>query len=265
MISFSPVWAVVLRHARMIRRDLNFALGNFYWPLLDVLIWGFLGSWIQQTAASTQFHNYESAALLGILLWQVVGRGCNFIVLTFAEELWSHNLVNLFSLPLRITEWMCGVILFYCIGMFSSVLFCMLFIKLLYNVSLWYIFSTFLIFLPPLFLCGIWIGFTCLQIVVTLGRRGTELGFVFGWVFMPFSGAYYPIEVLPAWGQAISAFLPMSYVFQGMRKYVMHQEDPTIYLLKGYVMSSIYAVTALVLFVYFFNRSKRNGLARLVD
>ncbi len=43
MIAFAPIWAIVLRHTRMRRRDVNYILGNFYWPVPDILIWGFLG------------------------------------------------------------------------------------------------------------------------------------------------------------------------------------------------------------------------------
>ncbi|HEX2978552.1 MAG TPA: ABC transporter permease [Candidatus Babeliales bacterium] len=264
MISFAPIWAIVLRHMRMWKRDLNYLLSGFYWPLLDVLIWGFLGSWIQQSQ-TTQLPNYEAAALLGILLWQVVGRGCNIIGFALSEELWSNNIVNIFSMPLAITEWMIGVVLFYSIMMSITTIFCMFVIFMLYDVSIWYLLSTFMIFLPPLFFCGIWLGFTCMQVVITLGKRGTELGFVVGWFLMPFSGAYYPIEVLPRWGQMISSFLPMSYVFQGMRGYVMHQKDPTSYLIKGYALGILYAIGAIILFVYCFNRSKEKGLARLAD
>ncbi len=264
MISFAPIWAVALRHIRLWKRDPNLLLGGFYWPLLDILIWGFLGSWIQQSQA-TEFHNYEATALLGILLWQVVGRGCNVMVTSFSEELWSHNIVNLFSLPLQTAEWMCGAVLFTMIIMCMTSLFCMFAIFILYNLSPWYVLSKFLIFCPPLFFSCIWIGFTCLQIVVRLGKRGVELGLVFGWFLMPFSGAYYPVEVLPRWGQMISAWLPMSYVFQGMRRSLMHQQDPTPYLLKGYVLSILYATCATILFVYCFNRSKQKGLARLTD
>jgi ABC-2 type transport system permease protein len=153
----------------------------------------------------------------------------------------------------------------YGIMMAATSLFCMGFIALLYDLSIWQLFSTFLIFMPPLFFSGIWIGFTCLQIMIILGRRGTELGFVVVWFLLPFSGAYYPIEVLPSWGQAISQFLPMSHVFQGMRGYVMHHQDPTIYLLKGYALGILYAACAILVFIYCFNRSKQNGLARLVD
>lgn len=262
MISSASIWAVVLRHLHVWKRDLNVMLFGFYWPMLDILIWGFLGAWIQ---ATQQFHNYEAAALLGVLLWQIVGRGCNIMANAFCEELWSHNVVNLFSLPLRLSEWMLGVVMFYTIMMAMTTTFCMLVISALYNVSMWQLLSTFLIFVPPLFFCGIWLGFTCLQIIVTLGKRGVELGYVVGWFLMPFSGAFYAIDILPLWAQKISTCLPMSYVFQGMRAYLMQQQDPTPYLFKGYLLSILYATSSLILFVYCFNRSKRNGLARLTD
>jgi ABC-2 type transport system permease protein len=262
MISFSAIWAVTLRHTRMWRREYNHLIGLFYWPLLDIFTWGFLGSWIQQAA---QFNNYEAIAILSLLLWQVVGRGSNAIGFAFAEELWSNNVVNLFSLPLSIVEWILGVLLFGAMTITLTFLFGLFFISLLYNVSLWYIVSTFLIFFPPLFFSAIWFGFTCLQIIAMLGKRGVELGFVACWFFMPFSGAFYPIEVLPQWAQTVSAWLPMSYVFQGMRGYLMHQQDPTAYLIKGYAMSILYATIAILLFIYCFNRSKQKGLARLAD
>src|SRR5689334_9951208 len=103
MISISSMWAIAIRHIRLYRRDLNLFLASFYWPVLDILIWGFLGSWVAQSNVG-EFQNYETVALLGILLWQVVGRGCTIIGFAFAEELWSNNLVNLFCLPLALTE-----------------------------------------------------------------------------------------------------------------------------------------------------------------
>lgn len=263
-MSFAPIWAVVLRHMRMWRRDPNFLLGTLYWPLLDIIIWGFLGAWIQQ-AQITQFHNYEIAALMGILLWQVIGRGCNVMLFGLGEELWSHNVVNLFSLPLRISEWMMGIVVFNAIIMFITTTFCMFMMFVLYHLPMGYVISTFLMFVPPLFFSCLWIGFVGLSIIILLGRRGTELGFVFGWFLAPFSGAYYPIEVLPQWAQTISSYLPMSYVFQGMRAYVMHQQNPTSYLIKGYALSIFYAISTIILFIYCFNRSKQKGLARLAD
>ena len=98
MLSIKPIWAIVLRHLRLWRRDINILLFILYWPLLDIITWGYLGTWIGQFV---QFQNYETIALLGILLWQVVGRGCNIICSALCEELWSNSLINLFSTPLK--------------------------------------------------------------------------------------------------------------------------------------------------------------------
>lgn len=187
------------------------------------------------------------------------------MTLAFCEELWSRNVVNMFSLPLRMAEWICGVIMLYIIMISITSAICLLVVGLLYDVAMWHFTSVFLLFAPPLFFSSIWLGFTGLQIIVTLGRRGAELANVIIWFLLPFTGAFFPIEVLPAWGQKISACLPMSPVFEGMRKYVMHQEDPTPYLIKAYAFGISYAIIAVALFVYCFNRSKKKGLARLAD
>lgn len=264
MISFSSVWAIVLRHARLYKRDYSLLLSVFYWPLLDIIIWGFLGAWIAR-ANVAQFNNYESAALLGILLWQVVGRGCNILGFTLAVELWGNNQVNLFSMPLKLKEWVLGVIIFSFITMFATCLVGMLAIKALYTLSISSIVSTFLIFLLPLFLCTIWLGFSCISIFLLLGHRGIEVGFIFGWVLMPFSGAYYPIDILPIWAQRVSALLPMSYLFQGMRDYVMLDKSPLSTILFGSVLGLLYAIGGLILFRYCFENAKKNGLSRLTD
>lgn len=265
MICVSAIGGIFLRYARLLKRDINLVLTATYWPLLDIVIWGYLGSWIQKNQTATQFQNYETVALLGILLWQAVGRSSNIISFAFMEELWSNNLVNIFSLPLRITDWIVGILLWYAFMILLTCSASMLVIALLYNVAMSTILTTFLTFFPPLFFCGIWIGFMCLQIVALLGKRGIELSFVVAWFFLPFSGAYYPIDVLPSWGQTISKFLPMSYVFQAMRGQLMYQQDPTPLLVIGYLLSILYAVTAIALFIYCFNRSKEKGLARLAD
>ncbi len=45
----------------------------------------------------------------------------------------------------------------------------------------------------------------------------------------------------------------------------MYEQDPTSYLIKGYLLSIVYATIAIIVFVYCFNRTKQRGLARLAD
>ncbi len=264
MISLSAVWAIALRHLRLYKRDPNFLLINMYWPLLDIITWGFLGLWIAQSGTQT-FNNYEMVSLLGVLLWLIVGRGANTIAFGFTEEIWSNNILNLFSLPLRMAEWIGGIIVYFLTMMMLTISFSFLFIYSLYNVPMSGLLHNFLLFAGPLFFCAIWLGFIFLLIVTIMGKRGMELGFVSIWFLLPFSGAYYPIDILPAWGKAISSLIPMSYIFTAMRQFVGHQHNPLFNLMIGTIMSIVYAGGAIGLFIYAFNRSKQKGLVRLMD
>ena len=114
-------------------------------------------------------------------------------------------------------------------------------------------------------MCGVWVSFVALQIIVLLGKRSVELGYVAIWFLLPFSGAYYPVEVLPAWGQKISAVIPMSYIFQGMRAYLMDGQNPAFYIIQGSFMAVLYTALSVILFMYCFKYTKRFGLARLAD
>lgn len=264
MISWSPIWAVTLRHLRLYRRDPNLPFMIFYWPFLDILTWGFLGAWIQQSGIA-QFQNYELVALLGVLLWQIAGRGANAVSFALCEEIWQNNIINLFSLPIRMIEWVMGTILYFTFMVLTVGITNIACIYAFYDLPLAELLYNYILFFPPLFFCGIWLGFTCVQIIIVCGKRGIELAFVTIWFLLPFSGAYYPLEVLPAWGQRFAALFPLSYIFTGMRNYLMHGQNPGIYLVKGYIMSIAYAMFAIALFIYLFNRSKQKGLARLTD
>jgi ABC-2 type transport system permease protein len=240
-------------------------LSNLYWPLQDVVFWGFLGSWIEQSNNLFGANNYKFVALLALLLWQQIGRGSNIMIGVFSEELWSNNIVNLFSLPLKITEYMFGLVLCYIMMISFSAIFCMLFMAILYNINLFSIASNFLLFFIPFLICGITFGFMALSIIISFGKRGTELGYILTWCLLPFSGAYYPTSVLPVWGQKVSACFPMSYLFQAVRECLLYQKDPTINIIKGVSLAILYLAIAVTIFIYCFNRSKKNGLNRLID
>lgn len=262
-MEFQHCWAIVLRHARLWMRDVNLILVTLYWPLLDVLIWGFIGSWMQR--GQNTHADYTAICLFAILLWQTTARSSIIIASTFIEEVMAYNLVNLFSLPLRISEWITGIILFDCILMAITNVYCMGLISLFYNISLIKMLWVVLLFAPPLFLSGIALGFFCLQIIASLGKRAQELAFILSWFFAPLCGAFYPLDILPLWIQQISYCFPMAYAFEGMRNYMIHGINPVTYIGVAYGLSFLYLAVAITLFIVLFNRTKVKGLARLSD
>jgi ABC-2 type transport system permease protein len=264
MVSLHSIWALTLRYLHLFFHDTNVKISTFYWPFLDIVLWGFLGSWLQNTHVSG-FEHYQIVVLLCIVVWQIVARSAQFVFRCFLEELWTRNLVNIFSLPISLPEWIASMIIYSGIMTIITALFCVVLMALFYNISWWYLVSTLLLFAPPLFISGICLGFICLQSLAYFGKRADEIGWVLSWFFAPFSGAFYPLDILPSWAQQISACVPMSYAIEGMRNYLMLREDPTPYLVKAYLMSIAYAAIAIVIFAWLFQRAKQKGLVRLFN
>ena len=262
-MKFSSVWAIVLRHTRLWMRDLNLIMVTLYWPFLDVLIWGFLGAWMQKIQTTGQ--NFEIVFLLGILLWQVVARTACWVAASFDEEIQAGNLINLFTLPLHISEWIAGIVLFSSMLTLATAIYCIGLMMCFYSISFWQMLSMFIMFAPPLFICGIWLGFLGLQVLVSCGKRGREVIYIFAWAAAPFCSAFYPREVLPHWAQIISYCLPMSYIFEAMRSYLLRGTNPWPAVFLGLIMALIYAGSAIIIFIHLFNKSKQKGLARLSD
>lgn len=263
-MEFRHIWAVTLRHIRLWVKDPNLIMMTFYWPLLDVLIWGFLGSWVTQLQQSSTV-NYENIFLFSILLWQTNCRACFTTVMGFVEELWSNNLINLFTLPLKLSEWVAGILTFSLVMSIVNAVYCMIVLKLLYTISLAKILIVFALFGPALFITGIWLGFLSLHIIAYFGKRAQELAWVLAWGLSPICGVFYPINVFPSWIQKISYCIPMTYIFEGMREYVIKGRFPAQSLAYGYGLAVIYATIAIGIFVVIFNYSKTKGLARLSD
>src|SRR3990167_4937390 len=88
----------------------------FFWPALDIFLWGMTSVWIQHT--EQEFPKLAIAILTGLVFWQIVWRSNYEIAVNMLQEFWNRNLVNLFSTPLKLSEWIVAMMLY---GMFKIV------------------------------------------------------------------------------------------------------------------------------------------------
>jgi ABC-2 type transport system permease protein len=79
----------------------------FYWPSLDIVVWGLTISAMQKQGQAPLIQVF--LIVFGTILWFAMWRGQGEITVNFLEELWSENLTNLFASPLRVAEWMVGL------------------------------------------------------------------------------------------------------------------------------------------------------------
>lgn len=255
------VEAMVLRHMYNFRHNMDRVFDSFYWPAMDILLWGLTSAYLidQGNAIS----NIVLILLSGLVYWQVVWRSQYEITVNLLEEMWSNNLVNVFSTPLTLVEWVMAVVSLGVIKMLLTVSFAIGLVWLLYGVNILSIGMLTVPFLLILLASGWWIGFLVAGVIVRYGTRIQTLAWAGVYLLAPFSAIFYPVATLPEWAQRIAYFVPMSQVFEGMRQVIETGQFEASLLIRGGVLTVIYMVLAIAIFGVMFGISKKHGLSSL--
>lgn len=257
---FSRVKGIFFRYFYVLLKGPQQLSDLFYWPLIDILLWGLTSIWI----ASTD-HNAKLPLILmtGLIFWQITWRGSVDVSVSLLQEFWHRNLINLFATPLRIAEWGLGVVLLCLCKLCITVTFGLFAVYLLYGLKVYMIGWMFLPFAAMLLCFGWTLGFLAASLIVRWGHQLESLAWMIGYLFAPFSAVFYPVSILPEWAQAISWCLPTTYIFEGMRMILKDGSFPMHYFWTSFALNIVYLFAALSLFYYCFRKSREKGLARL--
>ncbi len=160
--------------------------------------------------------------LLGaVMLWDVLFRGQIGLAISFFEEVYSRNLGHLLATPLRTGEYMAALMIVSLmrtmIGLFPATLLAIWF----FGFSLYSLGIALVAFFVILIAFGWSIGLFVSGLVLRYGLGAEGFAWAFIFALAPLCGVYYPTTILPAWVQYLSALLPASYIFNGMRA-VLH-------------------------------------------
>lgn len=261
LLNLNLVWAVVVRYFYDFRHSLDRLSDAFYWPAMDIFLWGFTSVFI--TKASGNLPQLVTVLLSGLVLWTVVWRGQVEITVNLLVEFWSQNMVNIFASPLRLREWIVGVFVISFIKMLMAVSFSALLAYVVYKANILTLSFYLIPFMISLLLTGWAFGLFISGLIVYFGQKIQAFAWSGIFLIVPFSGVYYPISVLPEWAQKVSAVLPTSYVFEGMRSIIFKNEVDLKSLLLSILLNVVFLIFGIMFFAYMFNKSKVKGLARL--
>ncbi len=260
MMSFSRIKGVYLRYYYTFWKGPQQLSDIFYWPTVDILLWGLTSVWIQ-----TQ-HNVASLPLFimtALIFWQITWRGSNDIAVNILQEFWHRNLMNLFSTPLKISEWVAGVILLGLSKVFLAVCFGAVMIYLLYALNVFTIGLFFIPFAALLLMFGWAIGFIAAGILIYWGHQLEMIAWTLPFFFAPFSAVFYPVEVLPNWAQSVAWCLPSTYIFEGMRQILQGNPFPVSYIVTSFLLNLLFLGVSILFFVWMFQKGRIKGLGRL--
>jgi ABC-2 type transport system permease protein len=215
-LSWSPIFGVILRHYYLISGSFSRFLPLFIWVALDIITWGYLSRYLN--AISPGKANFAPLFIGAILLWDFLIRVMQGVTISFFEDVWARNLLNVFATPLKTSEYLMGLVI-------TSILTSLVGLLAMLLVSVFLFGQTFAIyglmlipFLMILFLTGIGLGILCTAMVLRLGPASEWFVWPIPAMIAPLVGVFYPISTLPTWLQWISKILPPSYVFESMRR-----------------------------------------------
>jgi ABC-2 type transport system permease protein len=251
-------YAVVLRHFYLIRGSFSRVSPLFTWIAVDIILWGLITKYLNTVAAGGV--NFVPRLLGAVLLWDFFIRVMQGVTMTFFEDVWSRNFLNIFSTPLTIAEYVGGLVVSSVATSAVGLAVMLVLAAAAFGLSFAVYGAMAVPFILVLFLCGIALGIAGCAVVLRLGPSAEWFIWPIPALLSPFAGVFYPLSTLPRGMRAISYALPPSYVFEGLRTVVSGGAVSMGALAAGFGLSVLYIVLACRLFAWVYRKAVRSGL-----
>ena len=254
------VLGLLLRHLYLYRRSLARAMEVFFWPVMDLLVWGFLSAYLQKVAAPAAVSYLVGA----MILWDVLYRCQQAISLAFSEDIWSRNILNVFVTPVRTAELLLATCL---LGVIKSTAPALLLVGLAYGLYSFDVRDMGLHlapFLVSLLLFGWAVGTFTAALSLRFGHAAEALVWGVPFLIQPISATFYPVDVLPVWLRPVALLLPSTHVFEGMRQALRGEAVDSGFLVAAFGLDLVYLGAAALFFAWMLRRVREKGyLGRL--
>src|SRR5882724_10010124 len=256
-IALHRINAMVLRYWYLLMSSWPRLLELLYWPVMQVVTWGFLQTYIAQNA---NFFARAGGTLVGaVILWDILFRGQLGFSISFLEEMWARNLGNLMMSPLKPIEFLISLMVMSLIRLAIGV------IPMTLLAMIFFDFNFYGIGLPLIaFFCNLIFTSWSLGIFVSglglrngLGAESIVLTLMFG--VMPLACIYYPVTVLPHWLQYVAWTLPPTYVFEGMRSLLMDHVFRADLMIEALLINLVLFIASFAIFLVLLRSARRHG------
>jgi len=259
-VSWCRIQALVLRYTYLYTRSVPRVTEIFFWPLMDLLVWGYVTLYLQRIGGVSAPANVFMFLLGAMIFWDILYRAQQGVTLSFLEDVWARNLLNVFVAPVRIGEF---VLATYIVGLFRITITVAMLAGLAYALYSFNIFSLGMSLLPffaNLLLMGWALGMVTTSLIMRWGQAAEALAWGVPFLIQPIAAVFYPLDVLPRWVQPIALCIPATHVFEGMRQVLRGEGVSAASLTAAFALNAIYLVAAALFFRYMFDVARRKGL-----
>lgn len=258
VLSLRRVLAMVARYVLLLKNSWTRIFELVYWPSIQVVLWGFISVFLRQN--SSWVAQAAGVLIAAVILWDVLFRGQLGVSISFMEEMWSRNLGHLFTSPLRPIELAAALMTMSLIRTLIGTLPAALLAIPLYHYNIFTMGLPLLAFFVNLLIFGWALGLALSGIILRFGQSAESLAWLAIFLLAPVSAIYYPVDILPAWLQAVAWALPSAYVFEGMRTVLFENVVRLDYLVYAAVLNLLYMALGVLAFLYAVRLARRRGL-----
>lgn len=256
------IYAVLLKNFYFIKHSLDRKTELFYWPSIDLILWGITSMYFKQV--SPENGQIVVSIVMGIILWYVLWQGQAEINFSFLSELWYRNLVNMFTTPLKFSEFIASFMIGGIVKALITFSFTSIIAYLLYSVGAFSIGLWLIPFSAILMMMGWAYAFFNTGLNMRYGAKVQSISWTLVFMLSPFSGVFYPVSLLPEVAQRISSVLPTSYIFESMRSIINTGSFDQFNLVIALLLVIFYLCVGLIWLNKSFNYALEQGLVKLL-
>jgi ABC-2 type transport system permease protein len=252
------IGALVLRYTFLYTRSLPRVAEMFFWPVMDLLVWGFITMYLMRL--QNRLPATVTFLMGSMIFWDILYRAQQAVTISFLEDIWARNLLNIFVAPIRMSEFIAAT---YVVG----------FVKILITVAVlaslaglfysWNLFQMGFALIPlfaNLLLMGWAVGMVTTALIMRWGQSAEALAWGIPFLIQPVCAVFYPLNVLPAWLRPISLCIPATHVFEGMRQVLRGEGLSLNHLAWAFGLNVVYLIAGTAFFRYMFGVAREKGL-----
>jgi ABC-2 type transport system permease protein len=256
-ISLHRIGAMILRYWYLLKSSWPRLLELMYWPIMQVITWGFLQTYVAQNA---NFFLRAGGTLIGaVILWDILFRGQLGFSISFLEEMWARNLGNLMMSPLKPIEFLLALMVMSLIRLAIGVIPMTLLALFFFNFNFFSLGLPLIAFFCNLIFMSWAVGIFVSGLVLRHGLGAESMAWTLMFALMPLACVYYPVRVLPVWLQYVSWSLPPTYVFEGMRALLIDHSFRADLMVESLAINAVLLVASFAAFLALLRSARRHG------
>ncbi|MGD9682539.1 MAG: ABC transporter permease [Candidatus Obscuribacterales bacterium] len=259
MMNWNRVYALVLKYIFICSRNTFRAMDVLFWPVMDLLVWGFVTLYMLKV--SNAVPGMITFLIGAVIMWNVFYRAQQVVCISFLEDLWSRNLLNIFTAPVRVSEFITAG---YILGLMQATIVMAILSTIaavVYKFNMFSLGFDVALLFGNLLMMGWALGLVATALIVRWGPQSEVLAWAIPFIVQPVSAVFYPVSVLPEPLQHIAWCVPAAHVFEGMRAVLAGgATDVSGYVLNAFLLNILYLLGAAAIFKLLFNQAREKGL-----